>query len=165
VTFHAQEFAEAIRDAIAAATLSFAPSIVMVGDLAHYPENESLSADLPAVFVEAAGWEAEPWDNGATALAWVSDYRVVVVDSWSESDDLHALRTARVKAIWDLFASSATSDLDLAGSTVAGPMGWTALPFRAQLADLPEEIELISRGAKKLFAVALWIRIRGETSR
>lgn len=165
MSYHAQEFAEAIRTAIAGATLSFTPTIVMVGDLSHYPEASNVLADLPAIFVESVSWEAEPMDVGATAIHWQADYRITVIDKWTETDDLHALRTGRVKAIWDLFMGSSTSTLDLAGSVVAGTIGWTALPFRARVMDLPEETVLANGGVRQIFAVDVWVRVDGESQR
>lgn len=165
MTYHAQEFADAIRDAIAGASLSFTPTIVMVGDLAHYPANLDPTADLPAVFVESVSWDAEPMDVGATAIRWQASFRVVVLDEWSEAQVLHDQRTARVKAIWNLFMGSGSGALDLAGSTVAGPYAWTALPVRARSVDLPEEADLTLRGVDRVFAVDVWIRIDGETTR
>ena len=157
MSYFVQEVTDAIRDLLDGAALTFAPKLVMAGGLEYYPEADNIADDLPAVFIESRGMEAELADVGGFQFDEVYRFRVVVLDKWTDGDVVHTLKTARAKEVWNLLVASG---LDFSAS-IAGLTIESAVPTSVDMQP-PEELAANYDQARRIFAIAIEAELEGK---
>lgn len=160
--------ASAVVLLLKAASWTRTPVLAMVGDLSHYAENQMLSSELPAVFVQAIdfGW-GNDLDLSGEDIAQTMTVRVLLVDSWDTTKaNVEVVRMQAAKELMQAFIRSPGEDyrLDDAAAGVTIEMATCGkLEFR------PPEHSVVSQAApvenRRLFAIAMPIQILARATR
>lgn len=160
---------DALVAQIKAATLSFAPVLIQVGDLSHYPENPQTSADVPAVFVQPVSTSMAHGDIGGDLFEEEMGLRVLLVDSWREADgNLVRLKVQRTEELIEAATIRQSGDDFRLGGTVQGVVVWSALPVDIDFS--PPEHAVVSQAssagnARRIYATAFTVMVKAQGTR
>lgn len=163
--------AQAIVEQIKAASMSWTPVLVMVGDLSYYPENATIGQDIPAVFVQPITLDIAHLDIGGESIGSQMVFRVVLCDSWDETDNMTVIRGQRLEELVDRTTIRDSGDGWRLSGTAGSLVIEQAMPARLEYA--PEEHAAVAElqavggagGPRRVFAAAFTLQVIARAER
>jgi len=161
------ELVDAAIALIAGASLTWSPSapkIVQEGDLAFYVEGSDPDLDVPAVFVKATRVRVAFPDVTGARVDTATAMRIVIVNSWTDGDEVVDKRTAEAEGVAQLFIGATPARFDIGGASVAGYTIVRAVPVDLDL-EPPESALVSLLGDRQLYATAIVVNVTGYSER
>lgn len=154
-----QEVVDAAVARLTAAALSFAPLIIQDGELGWYVENDTLSLDLPAVFVACRVAQLDV--TGGDGLSAMSgqllgvhcELRVLTVFLWTDAEDLNRRKRLVAEEVAEAFVGASGSQFNL-GAAIAGIEAFQVFPTGIEF-DPPEEAVVSKDQSRQVATVAV----------
>lgn len=150
-------------------TITFAPVLIQEGDLSFFIENDDLTDDLPAIFVQSPNVRINIGDGSPTDIgghiAWTTtDIRIVIIGQWDHGDQVVDKRQSWAEEVAQVFIGGAGDAYDLGGASISGYDIIHALPTGMEMVP-PESAAVSLLEERQLFAVAVTMEITGRSVR